>query len=282
MYERFYGLREAPFELSPDPRYLLLTDQHREALSVLQYGVASRKGLTLLVGGAGTGKTTLIHAAMQGARPEDSIAVYLNNPVLTRDEFIELLAAGFGLRPEAACSKSRFLLDLTQRLLERYTAGRQTTLIIDEAQSLPAELLEEVRLLANIETAAAKLLPVLLVGQPELSERLNAPSLQQLKQRVALRAVLAPLNLAETGAYVTTRLRVAGAGDAPIFSARALEAVYQHSGGIPRTISVLCDNALVAGFALKRKVLDADLIAEVGREFDLPCRHSAPCTEVAS
>jgi general secretion pathway protein A len=269
MYERFYGLRESPFELTPDPKYLLLTSQHREALSVLQYGVTNRKGLTLLLGEAGTGKTTLIHAAMQRSRPDDAIAVYLNNPILTRDEFVELLAAGFGLRPEARTSKSRFLLDLNQCLAERHAAGRLTTLIIDEAQCLPPELLEEVRLLANVETATEKLLPVVLSGQPELADRLNHPSLRQLKQRVALRAALAPLDATETAAYVETRLRVAGRGDIPIFSRSALDALYRHSGGIPRTISVICDNALVAGYAMKRTTIDADIVVEVCRELDL-------------
>lgn len=276
MYERYYGLRESPFELTPDPKYLLLTAQHREALSVLQYGVTNRKGLTLLLGEAGTGKTTLIHAAMQRSRPDDSIAVYLNNPILTRDEFIELLAAGFGLKPEARTSKSRFLLELNQRLIERRAAGRLTTLIIDEAQCLPAEILEEVRLLANVETATDKLLPVVLSGQPELADRLKHPSLQQLKQRVALRATLAPLTIEETAAYVETRLRVAGGDDTPIFDRSALDALYRHSGGIPRTISVICDNAMVAGFALKRTTIDAEIIFEVCREFDLDPADDTP------
>jgi type II secretory pathway predicted ATPase ExeA len=268
MYERFYGLQAPPFELTPDPRYLLLTRQHREALSVLQYGVA-RKGLTLLVGEAGTGKTTLIHTAMKQSRTDDSIAVYLNNPILTRDEFMELLAAGFGLRQDARSSKSRFLLELQQRLTERRAAGRLTTLIIDEAQCLPLELLEEVRLLANVETASETLLPVLLSGQPELADRLNHPSLRQLKQRVALRATLAPLDLDDTAAYVITRLRVAGGTNASVFTTEAIEEIFRHSGGIPRTISVICDNVLVAGFALRRPTIDPDIVLEVCRELDL-------------
>jgi type II secretory pathway predicted ATPase ExeA len=267
MYERFYGLGAPPFELTPDPRYLLLTRQHREALSVLQYGV-SRKGLTLLVGEAGTGKTTLIHAAMRESREEDAIAVYLNNPILTRDEFVELLAVGFGLRQEARTSKSRFLLDLHQRLLERRAAGRVTTLIVDEAQCLPCELLEEIRLLANIETESDTLLPIVLSGQPELAQRLNDPALRQLKQRVALRATLAPLDLEETGAYVTNRLRVAGGAETPLFTSTAIETVYRHSSGIPRTISVICDNALVAGFAMRRTTIDSEIVMEVCRELD--------------
>src|SRR2546428_11171824 len=153
MYERFYGLKERPFDLTPNPRYLFLTTKHREGLSHLQYGVSGSKGITLLIGDAGTGKTTLVHAALEQQREQNACTVYLSNPMLTRAEFFEFLAWGFGLESSVAGSKTRFLVDLTQRLVDCRAAGNATALIIDEAQCLPDDLLEEIRLLANIETA---------------------------------------------------------------------------------------------------------------------------------
>ncbi len=184
MYESFYGLRERPFELTPNPRFLFMTPRHREALTTLEYGLTARNGIALLVGDAGTGKTTLVHAALQSQKSEQGLAVYLNNPSLTRNEFIEFLSTGFGLSREAARSKTRCLTDLTELLAQRHSAGGMTALVIDEAQCLPDALLEEVRLLANIESASEKLLSIILAGQPELAVRLGHPSLRQLKQRV--------------------------------------------------------------------------------------------------
>src|SRR5882672_869655 len=208
MYERYYGLTERPFDLTPNPRYLFLSTKHREALSHLQYGISGSKGITLLIGEAGTGKTTLVHAALEQQRGQKSSSVYLSNPILTRSEFFEFLAWGFGLDGAAEKSKTRFLLELTRTLTERQGDRGASALIIDEAQCLPHELLEEIRLLANIETAVDKLLPVVLVGQPEFADRLNEPSLRQLKQRVALRCVLPPLDAQETAAYIANRVSV--------------------------------------------------------------------------
>jgi general secretion pathway protein A len=268
MYEAFFGLRARPFELSPDPRFLLLTRGHREALSTLEYALSGRKGVALVVGDAGTGKTTLIHAAL-ASQPTDRLTVFLSNPALTRAEFVEFLADGFGLPPEAGASKTKCLVAMTRLLLERQTTGGVAALIIDEAQCLPDALLEEVRLLANIETATEKLLSIILVGQPELADRLNQPSLRQIKQRVGLRCALMPLDRAETAAYVATRIQVAG-GECPrVFTPAAIDMIYARSGGTPRIISVICDNALVAAFALDRRPVDADVVAEVCRDLDL-------------
>ena len=184
MYEGFYGLRERPFELTPNPRFLLMTPRHREALTTLEYGLSARTGIALLLGEAGTGKTTIVHAALQSQRVSQSRAVYLNNPALTRNEFVEFLAAGFGLSAEAANSKTRCLSELTEVLATRHGAGVMSALVIDEAQCLPDELLEEIRLIANIESATEKLLSIVLAGQPEIAYRLNQPSLRQLKQRI--------------------------------------------------------------------------------------------------
>jgi type II secretory pathway predicted ATPase ExeA len=275
MYEHFFGLRERPFDLTPNPRFLVLTPHHREALSNLHYGIVGRKGITLLTGEAGTGKTTLVRTALDAQRQPESLCVHLNNPTLSRQEFIECLAYGFGLSQEARASKAVFLRELEQRLLERATLSAPTLLVIDEAQSLPFELLEEVRLLANIETDDEKLLPVLLVGQPELAQRLNDPSLRQLKQRVALRCELRPLTLAETTIYIAARARSAGA-DHPLFTREAVALIHHHSGGVPRTISVISDNALVSAFALGRPLVGRDVVADVCRDFDLTAPAPVP------
>jgi general secretion pathway protein A len=270
MYERFYSLRERPFDLTPNPRYLFLTDKHREALSHLHYAIAGRKGVTALVGEAGTGKTTLVHAALEGQRDENASAVvYMSNPLLTRSEFFEFVAWGFGLDPAAHTSKTRFIIELTQSLVDRQAAGGASALIIDEAQCLSHELFEEIRLLANIETAVDSLLPVILVGQPELSDRLNEPSLRQLKQRVALRCGLPALDANETAAYIANRIKVAGGAGTDLFTPAAVDTIFMHSRGIPRTISVICDNALVSGFAADERPVGRQTVLEVCRDFDL-------------
>ena len=274
MYESFYGLRERAFDLTPNPRLLLLTPQHREALSNLEYGISSRKGLTVLTGEAGTGKSTLVRAAIarltsgQGTLRPGPCA-YLNNPTLERREFVEALALAFALPAAATTSKTRLLLELERVLLETYHAGGCAALIVDEAQSLSRELLEEIRLLANIETDTVKLLPLVMVGQPELADRLNQPDLRQLKQRIALRCRLQPLTLQESGAYIASRVRQAGGEPGGLFTRDAVVAIHERARGIPRTINVIADNALVNGFALKRRPIDVDLVQEVCRDFDL-------------
>lgn len=269
MYESFFGFRERPFDLTPNPRFLLLTARHREALSNLQYGVSSRRALTLLVGEVGTGKTTLVRAAIDGFAREGHAVAYLNNPTLSKVEFCEFLASAYSLSPRAAASKTQLLSELAVHLQAIRDRGHLTALVIDEAQSLPDELLEEVRLLANIETATDKLLPVVLAGQPELADRLNAPGLRQLKQRVALRCTLASLDLQETAEYVAGRIRIAGGNSVRVFTRQAIELIYQHSAGIPRLISVICDNALISGFAADCRPVTRQIVEEVCRDFDL-------------
>jgi general secretion pathway protein A len=268
MYEAFYGLRERPFELTPNPRFLFMTPYHREALTTLEYGLSARTGLALMIGDAGTGKTTIVHAALQSQRAKQSLAVYLNNPSLTRDEFIAFLASGFGLSREAGLSKTQCLTELTTLLASRHANGVMSALVIDEAQCMPDALLEEVRLLANIESASEKLLSIILAGQPELAGRMNHPTLRQLKQRIGLRCSLLPLDAAETAAYVAARVRIAGGDASTVFSPDAVQLVHQRSQGIPRTISVICDNALVSGFALDRRPIDRAVVLEVCRDFD--------------
>jgi type II secretory pathway predicted ATPase ExeA len=263
MYRKFFGLSEAPFDLTSNPRYLFMTPSHREALSTLEYGISARTGVTVLVGEAGTGKTTLIKATLQSRESRKIYPVYMNNSTLTRPEFLEFLAREFRCDPAAAASKTRLLYELERVLIESSNAGITAALIIDEAQSLPHDLLEEIRLLANIEKPGEKLLPIVLAGQPELVDRLDQPSLRQLKQRVGLRARLRPLELAETAAYIAARVRVAGGDAARLFTRDAVVLIHERSQGIPRTISVICHNALISGFALNQRPVGADVVREV-------------------
>jgi general secretion pathway protein A len=276
MYEDYYGLRERPFDLSPNPRFLFLSKGHREALMHLRYGLTGRLGVTVLVGEAGTGKTTLVRAALQASSGQNATIVHLSNPTLTRQEFYEYLASGFGLGEQAAASKSTFLHELERSLTA--TGGGVLALIVDEAQSLPHELIEEIRLLTNTEVNGRSL-AVALVGQPELAARLNEPRLRQLKQRVALRCELTPLDLRDTATYIAARVRVAGGNAENLFTRDAVIAVHEHSRGIPRLTSVICDNALVSGFAADVKPVGRDLILEVCRDFELEQQPEAAADE---
>ena len=269
MYQKFFGLRELPFELTSNPKYLFFSGQHREALANLEYGLSSSKAITVVVGEAGTGKTTLLRAALESERCKRVKAIVLDNPTLTRDEFVEILAARFQLGPAAAASKAALLDALEAELRARRAREEITALIVDEAQSLSDELLEEVRLLANIETPTEKLLPLVLAGQPELAARLNESGLRQLKQRVALRCEVAPLDLGDTAAYIVSRIRTAGGNTTKLFTREAVTLIHEFSRGIPRVINVMCDNALISGFALRRQPVDRDIVAEVCRDFDL-------------
>jgi general secretion pathway protein A len=286
MYLRHYGLRELPFELTPNPRFLFMTSQHREALANLQYGLTSAKAVTLLLGEAGTGKTTLLRSALETATQAGVRAVHLTNPGLSRDEFVETLARAFGFGSAAQASKATFLAELETALRERRSRDEITAVVIDEAQRLSEELLEEVRLLANIETDTEKLLPLVLAGQPELADRLNRHELRQLKQRVALRCEIRPFALADTAAYIASRIRTAGGSAAQLFTREAVMRIHEYSGGIPRTISVICDNALLSGFAAGRQPVGSDIIKEVARDFDLipaeaPVDATTDATQVA-
>lgn len=268
MYETFFGFNERPFDLSPNPRFLVLTGVHGEALSNLEYAISSRKGIALLIGEAGSGKTTLIRTAI-AKQTERVHCVHVNNPALTRNEFLEMLAEGFALSQAARTSKAVFLSEL-EALLRRRRANDETTiLIVDEAQSLPLELLEEIRLLINIETNEEKLLSVIIAGQPELSARLGDAALRQLKQRVALRCELRPLTLRETAAYLAGRVKAAGGQGARVFTREAVTLIFERSLGIPRTVNVLADNALLTSFAAGQRPVTRQIVLEVCRDFDL-------------
>jgi type II secretory pathway predicted ATPase ExeA len=268
MYEQFFGFRERPFDLTPNPRFVVMTAAHREALSNVEYGISSRKGITMLLGEAGTGKTTIIRTAIE-RQPSRVWCVHIPNPALTRDEFVEMLATKFDLSNEARVSKATLLRELEALLLQRRAADETSVLIIDEAQSLPTDLLEEIRLLANIETNEEKLLSVIIAGQPELSDRLNDDSLRQLKQRVGLRCKLGVLSLAETAAYLAGRIRAAGGVGAQVFTREAVTLIHERSNGIPRTINVLADNTLLSAFAVGERPVTRQTVLDVCRDFDL-------------
>jgi general secretion pathway protein A len=226
--------------------------------------------VTLLLGDAGTGKSSLLRAVLSELEDAAVDSVLITNPTLTRLEFCEAVAQGLGLSGGVVMSKAQFLADLRRHLEGRFAEGAVTNLVIDEAQSLPDALLEEVRLLGNLETTTAHLLNIVLAGQPELAARLNEPHMRPLKQRISLRCGLTALTAGETAAYIAGRLRVAGGSPADVFTREAVIAIHEVSSGIPRTINVVCDNVLIGGYAAQVKPISVRIVEEVCRDFDLP------------
>ena len=267
MYADFYGLKESPFALTPDPRYLYFTPSHTEVMANLHYGIESGKGLIVVTGEVGTGKTTMLRWVMQ--RLDRTVMVaYIFNPRLSVPEFYQHLAALFDIQNWE--SKSDLLIELGKVLESRHSRGLRTVLIIDEAHGLSPFVLEEVRLLCNFESDTAKHLQIVLTGQPELRTVLNNPDLRQLKQRVALRCDIKALpNVEETAHYINTRLKVAGAARADIFSPGAVDYIFRCSEGIPRNINNLCDNALLNGFAAGEPIISRAAVQEVAETFDV-------------
>ena len=268
MYEKFYGIKEKPFNLTPDPRFIYFTEKHCEALANLVYGIRERKGFLVLSGEVGTGKTTLVNALLDTLERTGVLSAFIFNPILSSTEFFEYLLADLNLKCDAQ-SKSQSLIKLNSLLLERYRSGQITVLIVDEAQNLSAEILEEIRLLTNLETATEKLLQIVLVGQPELSLKLNSPELRQLKQRISLRCTLDPLTLSETKEYIKTRLEIAGLPNQQIFSDSCVAEIYRYSGGIPRLINIICDNALLTAYACDSRNIGIEIIREVSEDLEL-------------
>jgi general secretion pathway protein A len=283
MYESFYGLDAQPFDVTPNPKFLLLTPAHREALHMLEYGVRARKGIILLLGDAGTGKTTLLRKSLAMRLADGNGApaeyVYIKNPKLAVGELLEQLASGFKLPATAMVSKPRLLKLLEDALRASHEAGLTPALIVDEAQALSDDLIEELRLLANIESDDTKLLPLILAGQPELADRLNQHELRQFKQRIALRCQLSALTMAETATYIFGRVRLAGGDASTMFTREAVIAIHAASKGIPRLISVICDNALLTGYAMQRLKVDAAIVEEVCRDFDFAAANASPANE---
>ncbi len=268
MYKEFYGLRANPFNVNPDPRYLFLTRHTEEALACLTYGIQSRKGFVLLTGEVGTGKTTLINKLMEWLRHRRVATAFIFNSRLDVPQFMDYMMADFGV-PCDSRDKSQILLGLYNWLLDRYRSGETAVLIVDEAQNLSEEVLEEIRMLTNLETSTEKLLQIVLVGQPELEQKLKQPQLRQLRQRLTLRAKTYPLTLEETKAYVQQRLRIAGSDGHPIFQPETLVAIHGYSSGIPRVINLLCEHCLVSGFVDQEKTIAPAVVDAVARDFDL-------------
>jgi general secretion pathway protein A len=268
MYKKFFGLKENPFNVNPDPRYLFLTQHTQEALACLTYGIQCRRGFLLLTGEVGTGKTTLLNKLLIWLKRQHVATSFVFNPNLDPPQFFDYMLADFGLNFDAR-QKSQMLLRLNKWLLERYLKGGTAVLIVDEAQNLSPEVLEEIRLLTNLETANDKLLQIVLSGQPELEEKLNRPELRQLRQRITLRSKTQPLTAEETHQYILARLRVAGANGSPMFTREAVEVVHQYSEGIPRLINLLCEQGLISAYAEQKNPVPAEIIREAAREFKL-------------
>jgi len=268
MYKAFFGLRANPFNVNPDPRYLFLTRHTEEALACLTYGIQSRKGFVLLTGEVGTGKTTLINKLLEWLRLQQVATAFVFNSRLNTTQFLDYMMADFGI-PGDSKAKSQVLLRLYNWLLDRYRAGETAVLIVDEAQNLSEEVLEEIRMLTNLETFTEKLLQIVLVGQPELEQKLKQPQLRQLRQRLTLRAKTHPLTLEETTAYVQQRLRIAGSSGQEIFEPEALITIHRYSNGIPRVINLLCEHCLVSAFVDQQKVIGPTVVDVVARDFDL-------------
>lgn len=268
MYLEFYGLDEMPFGLTPNPQYIFKTESHLEMLATVKYGIEQNKGLIVVTGEVGCGKTTILRAALQSFG-EDVLAVYIFNPFLTASEFFEQLTAEMQLGLPKTVSKPELLTAMGRFLAWRHTHGLRTILIVDEAHGLPDTLLEEVRLLMNFETSSEKLLQVILCGQPELHETLNRPALRQLKQRISLRCSIKPLSVFEINKYIRFRLKQAGASNVSLFDNSAVKLIGQVSQGIPRVINNICDNALLYGYAAGSETITREVIEEVVRALDL-------------
>jgi general secretion pathway protein A len=268
MYQNFFGLRESPFNVNPDPRYLFLTRQIQEALAGLTYGIQNRKGFILLTGEVGTGKTTLLNRLLDWLHAQRMSTAYIFNSQLDVPHLFDFMMADFEIPCESR-EKSQVLLRLNHWLLERYRAGETAVLIVDEAQNLSPEVLEEIRLLTNLETSTEKLLQIVLTGQPELEEKLKMPQLRQLRQRITLRCHTGALSLEETFGYITERLRIAGANGEPIFSKEAIQTVHMYSRGIPRVVNLLCEHSMINAYVDNLRPVPAHMVEDVAREFQL-------------
>jgi type II secretory pathway predicted ATPase ExeA len=266
MYKSFFGLRENPFGVNPDPRYLYLTRRTQKALDQLAYGVQHCKGLILLTGEIGTGKTTLIHYLLNWLREQNRSTAFIFNSHLTVDHLFDFILADFGVPIDFRLNEN-MLMRLNLWLMGRLRAGEKPVLIVDEAQGLSIEVFEEIRLLLHLETASEKLLQIVLVGQPELEEQLKLPALRHLRQRIELRCNTAPLGLEESHDYITERLRIAGAHGKPIFPAETMDAAHFYSKGIPRVINLLCEHALINAYAEQVHQVPVWAVEEAARDF---------------
>jgi general secretion pathway protein A len=264
VYLDFYGLREHPFGATPDPRFLYLSPGHREALAQLVYGVQERKGFLVLVGEVGTGKTTLLHALRQRLDRATAVA-FVFHSTLRFEGLLDYVLEDLGVPRRPGDGPAQGLIALNQFLVERRRAGQNTVLVIDEAQNLDVPTLEQVRLLSNFETPTEKLLQIVLVGQPELAARLRLPELRQLRQRIALRAGIAPLTAAETEEYIRRRVRAAGGRDLRLFAPDAVRRIAQYARGVPRVVNAVCDHCFLVGYAAQEPRISRQIVEEAIR-----------------
>lgn len=268
LYQKFFGLRQSAFGVNPDPRFLFRMRETEEVLAALTHGIQNRLGFILLTGEAGMGKTTLLNKLLYGLRGQQVPTAFVFNSSLKANEFFDFIMADFGIKCESSM-KSQVLMRLNEWLLERHALGKTAVLVVDEAQNLSFDVLEEICMLTNLETYTQKLLQIVLSGQPELEEKIREPRLRQLRQRIAMHAKLRPLTLEETRGYITERLRIVGACGQTIFTPEAVERVHKISGGIPRVINLLCEHALITAYAYERKPVAPDMIEEVAHHFEL-------------
>ena len=264
MYNSFFGFTHKPFQLTPDPEFLFVSRVHKRALTYLNYGIADNSGFILITGEIGTGKTTLIRAMLKKI-PQKIKVARINNTKVGSAQLISMINEEFGI-DTAGDDKTRMLSKLTDFLIDQYAKGGRSMIIIDEAQNLSPTLLEEIRLLSNLETDKSKLLQIILIGQPELKDILLRPDLEQLRQRIAVSAHISPLSREETEAYIRHRLKVAGNENAVIFGDGVMDEIYNFTGGIPRVINIACDFILVAAYAEALKTIDAGLVREIIKE----------------
>jgi putative secretion ATPase (PEP-CTERM system associated) len=265
MYTSFFGFKCKPFQLTPDPEFLFLSSCHKRALTYLNYGITDNAGFILITGEIGTGKTTIIRSMMKSLK-EDVKLARINNTRVTSEQLISMINEDFGIDTKGK-DKTQMLSDLTDFLIDQYAQGARSMIIIDEAQNLSPELLEEIRLLSNLETDKSKLLQIILVGQPELNFTLSRSELEQLRQRITTNTHIGPLNREETEAYIKHRLKVAGNENGVKFEEGVMDAVYDFSKGVPRLINILCDFALLAAFVDGKKTIDMDLIKSIISDF---------------
>lgn len=266
MYLAFYNLKENPFNVTSDPNFLYLSPTHTEALDHLRYGIEQRKGFLAITGEIGAGKTTLCRALINRLDASVKVALILNS-VLPETQLLEAITDDFGITPGKR-TKGALIRTINRFLLDQVSKGNNAVLIIDEAQNMRASTLETVRMLSNLETEKEKLLQIVLVGQPQLRDKLNAPELEQLRQRIAIRFHIRALSRAEVAAYIRHRLAVAGSNGDLLFEEKALDAIHEYSGGIPRLINVLVDRALLKGFVREAFVIDADNVGRCIEELE--------------
>ncbi|MBU0759017.1 MAG: XrtA-associated ATPase [Candidatus Omnitrophica bacterium] len=266
MYLEFYGLKEKPFSVTSDPNFLYLSRKHREAISHMQYGIEERMGFLEITGEIGTGKTT-VSKALLNTLDEHTKTAFILNSNLSEIQLLEAIVTDFGIKLKNK-NKITMLSELNKFLLEQLRCNNNTVLIIDEAQNLKPSLLEQVRLLSNLETEKEKLLQIILVGQPELKEKLASRELAQLRQRIAIRYHILPLDRDETKAYISHRLSIAGSNGNKFFTEGAIDEIYRFSNGVPRLVNIVCDKALLAGFVANKKTIDKDTIKKCSKEIE--------------